>query len=37
MIGYGFGGGKVMEKSSDMEFHRYRYLKKHDQRTFAEP
>jgi len=37
MIGYIFGVGNAMEKSSDMEFHRYRYLNKQDNRTFAEP
>jgi glycosyltransferase involved in cell wall biosynthesis len=36
MIGYAFGRGHTMEKLSDMEFHRYRYLNKQDKRTFAE-
>lgn len=36
MIGYAFGRGHTMEKLSEMEFHRYRYLNKQDQRTFAE-
>ena len=37
MMGYVFGGGKAMGKLSDMEFHRYRYLKKHDKRAFIDP
>jgi hypothetical protein len=30
MIGYAFGAGKAMRRLSDMEFHRERYLTKHD-------
>jgi hypothetical protein len=36
MMGYVLGGGKAMEKLSEMEFHRYRYLNKHDQRAFVD-
>jgi len=30
MFGYLFGSGQTMRKLSDMEFHRHRFLNRHD-------
>jgi hypothetical protein len=37
MVGYSLGPGRAMEKLSDMEFHRQRYLHKMDRRSDMEP